>query len=171
MANVVTEQRLIDNNKRALIKYTFYSDGTAVANSVLVDVSTLALALNATGQIMTSNTNPKSHYRVTIKRIFGQVTSNDVKDPISLKLQWHFNGTNAPIVLCGTGAFDWDFQSMGDGAVITNPNVGSGSGDILYSTTLQTSGDFATLFLDLRKDSRDYDAGQTADPYAFNKVT
>jgi hypothetical protein len=31
-----------------------------------------------------------------------------------------------------------------------------------------SSADAFTLFIDLRKDSRDYDSGQTADPAAFN---
>jgi hypothetical protein len=32
------------------------------------------------------------------------------------------------------------------------------------------TGDAITMFLELKKDNADYDAGQTADPYAFNRA-
>jgi len=75
MANIITEQRIVDNNKRALIKYVGTID-TAVANSTLLDASSLSLALNTNGQIMTSNTDIKSTYKTTIKRIFGTAKAN-----------------------------------------------------------------------------------------------
>lgn len=163
MANVIREQRIIDSNKRALIKYIIVSDGTQNANTVLVDVSTLAFSLNANGFIMSSGTDPKSKYRTTVKRVSGQVVSSGAK----IKLQWH-GDANSEIVTIGGGSFDFDFQSMGDGATISNPEANS-SGDILISTAGLSSGDLATIFLDIRKDGQDYDSGQTADPYAFNR--
>ena len=57
---------------------------------------------------------------------------------------------------------------MGDGAVISNPEANA-TGNILISTANIGTGNTFTLFVDLRKDSRDYDAGQTADPVAFNR--
>ena len=39
----------------------------------------------------------------------------------------------------------------------------------LLSVITPSSADAATIFIDLRKDNRDYDAGQTADPVAFNR--
>jgi hypothetical protein len=161
---LIKEQRLIDSNKRALIKYIILGNGTQNSNTVLVDVSTLALALNANGQIMASNTHPKSLYRTTIKRCAGTLSSNG-----NIKIQWH-GDANGEVVFVGSGSFDYDFQSMGDGAVITNPEANS-SGDILITTSSLVAGEGATIILDLRKDSRDYDAGQTADPYAFNRVS
>jgi hypothetical protein len=56
---------------------------------------------------------------------------------------------------------------MGDGAVISNPEANA-TGDILLTAVTPSGADTITLFLDLRKDSRDYDSGQTADPVAFN---
>lgn len=161
MANLIREQRLIDSNKRALIKYTMLID-SAVANSTLVDVSTLAFALNANGVIMTAGADPKPTYNTTIKRISGKVKANAY-----IKLQWH-GDSNSEIVVCPSGRFDFDFSSMGDGAVIKNPEANS-SGDILLSIVTPSSADAATIFIDLRKDNADYDAGQTADPYAFNR--
>ncbi len=146
MANVLKGQRIIDGNKRSLIKYVFLSDGTAVANSTLVDASSLAFALNTNGYIMSSNADPKTSYRTTIKRIFGNAKVNSY-----ITIQWA-GTSNAEIVTIGSGSFDYDFQSMGDGAVNNNKN-----------------NDAFTLFIDLRKNNEDFDAGQTADPYAFNK--
>ena len=162
MANTLKEQRIIDSNKRSLIKYVFLSDGTAVANSTLVDASTLQFALNTSGYIMTSNTDPKTNYRTTIKRIFGNAKVNSY-----ISLQWA-GSANDSIVTISNGMFDYDFQSMGDGAVIPN-NDPNATGDILLTINGNKVNDAFTLFVDLRKNSEDYDAGQTADPYAFNR--
>lgn len=164
MANLIREQRLIDTNKRALVKYVIVSDGSQESNTVLIDVSTLRFSLNANGKIMVSNTHPKSTYRTSIKRIAGNLSSNNG----TIKVQWH-GDANSEIVAFGDGGFDYDFQSMGDVAVIGNPEANS-SGDILISTSALASRDVITLIVDLRKDSRDYDAGQTADPGSFNRV-
>lgn len=161
MANVIREQRLIDNNRRTLVKYTMLID-SAVANATLVDVSTLRYALNANGYIMASNTHPLGNYRTTIKRIFGSAKANAY-----IKLQWQ-GSTNSEIVILNSGGFDYDFQSMGDGATISNPEANS-NGDILLSIITPSSADSATIFIDMKKDGNDYDQGQTADPVAFNR--
>lgn len=161
MANLIREQRLVDTQRRSLIKYTMTLD-TAVANSTLVDVSTLQYALNANGYIMSSNTHPLGNYRTTIKRIFGTAKANAY-----IKLQWQ-GASNSEIVTIPTGSFDFDFQSMGDGATILNPEASS-NGDILLTVVTPSSADAATIFIDLKKDNRDYDAGQSADPVAFNR--
>jgi len=161
MANLIREQRLVDTQRRSLIKYTMTLD-TAVANSTLVDVSTLQYALNANGYIMSSNTHPLGNYRTTIKRIFGTAKANAY-----IKLQWQ-GASNSEIVTIPTGSFDFDFQSMGDGATIPNPETSS-NGDILLTVVTPSSADAATIFIDLKKDNRDYDAGQSADPVAFNR--
>jgi hypothetical protein len=161
MANIIKEQRLVDTNKRALIKYVATLD-TATSNNVLVDASQLRFALNANGYIMQSNVHMKSTYRTSIKRIFGNAKANG-----HIKLLW--NGSNtADIVAITDGNFDYYFDSMGDGAVISNQDPVS-NGNILINVVTPSSADALTLFIDLRKDSRDYDAGQTADPVAFNR--
>lgn len=162
MANVLKGQRIIDGNKRALIKYVFLSDGTAVANATLVDASSLAFSLNANGYIMSSNTHPKSSYRTTIKRIFGNAKVNSY-----VTLQWA-GSSNNEILIITNGSFDYDFQSMGDGAVVPIDDTNA-TGDILFTINGNKPNDAFTIFLDLRKNNEDFDAGQTADPYAFNR--
>jgi hypothetical protein len=160
MANTIREQRLIDSNKRALIKYVIISDGTQESNTVLVDASTLAFALNANSYIMSSNTHPKSNYRTTVKKIKAYAKTSG-----SIRLKWH-GDANSEIIVFGSTSVDFNFEN--DGAVISNPEANA-TGDILLTTLAMASGDALTIFLDLKKDSRDYDAGQTADPYAFNR--
>lgn len=157
MANVIREQKLIDSNKRALVKYVLLSDGTQESNTRLLDASSLAFALNATGVI--SQTNLKSNYRTTVKKIkaYSKTTG-------SIRLQWE-GDANSEIITFGSASVDFNFEN--DGAVISNPEANA-TGDILISTLGLSAGDTVTMFLDLRKDSLDYDAGQTADPYAFN---
>jgi len=161
MANLITEQRLIDSNKRALIKYVILSDGTQEANTRLLDASTLQFALNANGYIMQSNTHPKSSYRSTVRKIKAYSRTGG-----SFRLKWE-GDANSEIITFGSGSVDFTFEN--DGAIIPNPEANA-TGDILISTANLVFGDTTTIFLDIRKESLDYDAGQTADPYAFNRI-
>lgn len=160
MANTIREQRLIDSNKRALIKYVVLSDGTQESNTRLLDASNLAFALNANGYIMSSNTDPKSNYRTTVRKIKAYS-----KTAGSVRLKWE-GDANSEIITFGSASVDLNFEN--DGAIIWNPEANA-TGDILISTLGLTAGDTFTIFLDLKKNSEDYDAGQTADPYAFNR--
>jgi len=164
MANKILKQRLADTNKRVLTKVVLISDSTNEANSVLIDVSTLNFALNANGYIMVSGTDPKSKYNTTIKNISGNLKSNNG----TLRLQWE-GDSNSEIIAIGSGRFDFDFEGMTAGGAIDNPEANS-SGDILITTTGLVAGDVATIIIDQRKDNNDFDAGQTADPYAFNRI-
>lgn len=163
MANLIREHRIIDSNKRALLKYVLVSDGTAAANVTLVDASTLRFALNTAGKIMSANTDPKDSYGLNIKRIFGlgHLATGYVK------VQWG-SAANSEIIVFDKGSFDFDFESMGDGAVLSCPDANA-TGDIVFSTSGLASGDTFTLFIDARKNPSDFDQGQTADPYAFNR--
>jgi hypothetical protein len=166
VAATIKEQRIVDSNKRSLIKYTIVSDGVASANNGLVDVSTLAYALNTNGYIMSANADPKSSYRVAIKRVFGSVANTSTG---LLVLKWQGPDTSFEEITGLTGNFDIHFGDAGDGAVIPNPIArANANGDICFSQTLP-AGAVATVFLELRKDAADYDQGQTRDPKAFNR--
>jgi hypothetical protein len=52
--------------------------------------------------------------------------------------------------------------------LIPNNDAGA-TGDILIGTANLAFGDAITILIDLKKDNADYDAGQSADPYAFNR--
>lgn len=169
MANKLVEQRLTDSTKRSIIKYVLVGDGSALANTVMIDVSTLAYALNTNGMIMSSNVHLKPIYKTAIKRIAGQIGGAATS---GIKLSWHrVAGTiDSEIVTLGTGSFDIDFKSMGDGSVIINPDTNSANsnGDIIISS-VGTAPNTMTLLVYIEKFNDDYDAGQTADPMAFNK--
>jgi hypothetical protein len=170
MANTIEEQKLIDTQKRALLKYVFVGDGTEETDLTLIDASNLAFSLNANGQVMSSNTHSKTRYRTAINRIWG--TAGITAAGGYITLDWNNTPeSNNLIVAIKNGAFDFNF--VGDGApggVIRNPNTdaANASGDIQLTTVGTSAGDVFTLFVDLKKDNQDYDAGQTADPHAFN---
>jgi hypothetical protein len=103
MANLLRQQKLVDTNKRALIKYVLISDGTAEANTVLLDAGGLAHSLNANNQLLGAGTDRKSPYRITIKRIFGNSMSNNG----IVKIQWQ-GPNNSEIITFGRNQrFRW----------------------------------------------------------------
>lgn len=164
MANRVIDQKIIDNNKRALLKYVIVADGSATSNVALISFSDLAFAINATGAI--SNTNPKASYGMTVKRIYGY---SNMQNAAGYGLLGWLNDANSAIISFKTGAFDYNMTgTSGDGAVITSPAANTKGLALTFASP--TASDTITLFVDLRKDSKDFDAGQTADPYAFNRV-
>jgi hypothetical protein len=162
MATVLSTQKIVDSTHRTLIKVV--GTGGSDANTVLIDVGSLAYSLNVNNKILGVGTDRKSTYRTSIKRIWGQAQTSKV-----VTLQWQ-NDTNSPIVTFGSGYFDYNFDSEGLSAAIYTPTGANNTGNIIFSSTA-TNGDAWTLFIDLKKDNRDYDAGQTADPMAFNNYT
>lgn len=168
MANVITTTKLIDSTRRTLVRYVIHSDGTTEANTKILDVSSLAYSLNTSGKIMTANTDARSVYRTSITRVYGNYAA---KNKGYGELMWETtNGSNSVscILSFGEGMFDYNFTGLGhgDGAIVTpTANV---NGDILMNAGL-AAGDHITIFVDLKKDNRDFDAGQTADPAAFNR--
>jgi hypothetical protein len=164
MANLIRTQYVQDTNKRLLAKVVIISDGSQQANTTLIDASTLRFAMNANSYIMTANADPKSVYRTTIKRIFATSKATG-----TIRLQWQGDANSEIIAFGGSTTFDLNFENMGDTAVLTNPEANA-TGDILITTTALAAGDVATIILDIKKDGRDYDQGQTADPYAFNNT-
>lgn len=164
MANVITTEKVIDDNKRCLMKVVVIGDATNEANTVIVPAASLRFSLNVNSQVMSGLTDRKATYNVGIVRIFGHCrTANGYT-----KLQWR-DTQNSAIVTIGNGNFDYNFGDVGRNAVLKANNLLGSNGDILLTSVSQQINDCLTLFLDLRKDGRDYDQGQTADPAAFNR--
>lgn len=159
MASTLTIQTLVDTNRHTVIKVVGAGGGDA--NAALIKASDLAYAINATGVV--SATNPKRLNRVAIKRIWGQGQMALSKN---VTLQWGGN-TNTAIVTFGTGPFDYNFDAGSTGGTIEIPDPANCTGDIIFTSTAG-GGDTWTMFIDLKKDGRDFDQGQTRDPSAFN---
>jgi hypothetical protein len=159
MATVLTTQTLVDTNRHSVIKVV--GVGGTDANVSLIKAANLAYAINATGQV--SSTNPKRLNRVAIKRVWGQGQMTAAK---AVTLQWGGN-SNSAIVTFGTGSFDYNFDAASTGGTIEIPDQANCTGDIVFSSTAGAT-DTWTLFIDLKKDGRDYDQGQARDPLAFN---
>jgi hypothetical protein len=161
MATVLTTQTLVDTNRHAVIKIVGVGGGDT--NAPLIVAANLAFAINATGII--SRTNPKRLNRIAIKRIWGQGQMAAAKN---VMLQWGGN-TNTAIVTFGTGQFDYNFDAGSTGGTIEIPDSANCTGDIVFTST-GGAGDAWTLFIDIKKDGRDFDQGQTADATAFNRI-
>lgn len=160
MANKTTSQLLVDSNKRALLKYTVIADGSATSNASIIKFSNLAYAMNANNAI--SNTDPRASYGVYVKRIFG-----NCKAAGYFQLNWE-NDANSAISVMSSGHFDYDMTGMGgDSSTISSPS--SNTKGLLMSINSPAATDAMTLFIEMRKDARDFDAGQNADPVAFNR--
>ena len=159
MATTLTKQTLVDTNRHALIKIV--GVGGTDANASLVIASNLAYAINATGVI--SGVNPKRLNRVAIKRVWGQGQMTAAK---AVTLQWGGN-TKPAIVTFGNGPFDYNFDNGSTPGTIEIPDTANSTGDIVFSSTAGAT-DSWTIFIDLKKDGRDYDQGGARDPQAFN---
>ncbi|NDB60388.1 hypothetical protein EB001_18350 [bacterium] len=162
MATVLTTQTLVDTNRHSVIKVV--GTGGNDANVRLVVAANLAYAINATGAI--SNLNPKRLNRIAIKRVWGHGQMG-VANNVTLK--WSGN-SNTSIVTFGHGFFDYSFDSGSTPGTIEIPDQANCTGDIIFTSTAGAT-DSWTLFIDLKKDGRDYDQGQTRDPIAFNYGT
>lgn len=168
MANILYKQVLVDTNRRALVKWVGVSDGTTEANTLMLDVATLAFSMNANNQILGSGTDRKPLYRTSIKRIWGQGVFKN-KGHIFLKWQGTSGQANTVIASVGDGYFDYSFDAEGMTAAIPIEDSANSTGNIVFSSAGNASGDALTMFIEFKKDGRDYDQGQTRDPAAFNK--
>lgn len=162
MATVLTTQTLVDTNRHTVIKVV--GTGGTDANVKLVVAANLAFAINATGVV--SAVNPKRLNRIAIKRIWGQ---GQITAPNAVTLKWGGN-SNSSIVTFGSGWFDYNFDSGSTQGTIEIPDTANCTGDILFSSTAGAT-DSWTMFIDLKKDGRDYDQGQNRDPIAYNYGT
>jgi hypothetical protein len=166
MANVIQEQKLIDSNKHTVIKYVGTVD-TNTANVPLMVAANLAFALTSNGNNLLTlgdRVNAKLNYRSTIKRIWGQ---GHFKSKGYVTLAWG-SISNTAIITFGDGQFDYNFDSEGLSSAIGVPAGVTSNGDLLITTTGVQTGDAFTVFVDLKKDNRDFSAGQHRDPAAFN---
>lgn len=160
MPTSITRQTLVDTNRHSVIKVVGVGGGDA--NASLIVAANLAYAINATGAISTSN--PKRLNRIAIKRIWGHGQMGVAN---SVSLRWGGN-SNTSIVTFGAGQFDYNFDSGSTQGTIEIPDQANCTGDIVFTSTIGANESW-TLFIDLKKDGRDYDQGQVADPLAFNR--
>lgn len=165
MATTLTTQTLIDSTSRSVIKVVGVGGGDA--NAKILVAANLAFALTSNGNNLLTlgdNTNKKYCYRTTIRRVWGQGQLSNTGARVSLN--W-FGNSNTQIVTFGAGQFDYNFGTDGSIGSIPIPDTANCTGDIAITSTASGT-DSWTLFLDLKKDNRDYSAGQHRDPTAFN---
>jgi hypothetical protein len=173
MANIYTTQRLVDTQDKAVIKLTArFADG-GDENQLKIDVSDLAYALNANGYIMTGGADPKSIYRTFVTAIIYDV--NIASGYLAIKWQGaeNDNSSNTDMYIMHSGQHSALFDDMRYVGVLKNPtelvDSANTTGDIYFETVGAAANDSYTVIISLKKDARDYDKGQTADPTAFNR--
>lgn len=130
MADAVATQILVDDTRRAILKFTNVSDGTGETGVVKVDVSALS---SFQGQPCTS---------VAINKI------DAITAGMGLNMLWDAD-TDVLILTLGEADFvTFDFSRFGG---LTN-NAGAGkTGDILFTTVGAASGDRYTVVMEVYK--------------------
>jgi hypothetical protein len=130
MADAVATQVLVDDTRRAILKFTNISDGTGETNVVKVDVSALA---TYQGAACTS---------VAITRI------DAITIGMGLNLLWDAT-TDVLIMSMGENDFfTFDFTRFGG---LTNNSGAGKTGDILFTTVGAGSGDKYTVVMEVLK--------------------
>ena len=130
MADAVTTQKLVDNDKTLVMKFTNISDGTGESAVKKVDVS--ALNTNGHGQACTS---------VTIDKIWWQC--------IGMKTRLFFDASSSAFIieLGENQSGHHDYSEVGG----LKNNASSPTGDIDFTTVGHSSGDTYTITLKMRK--------------------
>ena len=134
MADAVATQILVDDTRRAILKFTNVSDGTGETAVLKVDVS--ALNPSAFG---------KACDGVALDRIHASING------MSVSLLWDAD-TDVPAVILAPGMYTFDH-----GKRIQLPNnAGAGkTGDILFTTIGASAGDTYSIVLEMVKSYAD----------------
>lgn len=125
MADAVTSQTLVDTAKRTIMKFTSVSDGTGESAVTKVDVSTLVGAPS----------------KVRIDRIIATASGMSVAilwDADTDVLAWNVRA-DSEIDFC-----------LGETGILNNAGTGV-TGDIKFTTTGHTAGDFYSIILFMSK--------------------
>jgi hypothetical protein len=131
MADAVTSQTLVDNERTAIMKFTNISDGTGESAVLKVDVS--ALTPSGSGKTCT---------KVTVTKIY--IANHGME----VRMLWDAT-TDVPFFLSSPGATQ-TLDMTGFGGIINNGGTGS-TGDIVFSTSDATSGDTYWCILEMTK--------------------
>lgn len=129
MADAVTSQTLFDGERMAVMKFTNISDGTGESGALKVDVS--ALASNAAGKVCNG---------VQIEKVHAAING------MSVALLWDATADVTAFVLA-PGMYRFNFAPLH-----LKNNAGAGvTGDVLFTTIGQASGDTYSIVLDMVK--------------------
>ena len=165
MANIVTQNTLLDTNNRALIEFIISTDGTAMANTTILDVGALKFALNANSQILGSGTDRLSQYKITIRQLMGQ---GSFPSGGYSQLLWGGNNANVSIVTLGMGAFDYNYKTGITAGTIPFTSNANATGNLAMTLVRTANGDALSFIIEIEKHSSGFDRGKFSDPDAFN---
>lgn len=129
MADAVTSQTLVDNDRRAVVKLTNISDGTGESAVTKVDVS----GLNADGE-------GRACTSVTIERIQYDVSG--------MQVQVLWDATTDLVCATLSSSATLCFKDFGG---LKNNAAAGKTGDVNFTTTNHSAGDTYTVVLSLLK--------------------
>lgn len=172
MAHTYTINTVTDTTKRSVIQLMgTFDDAVQETPNTKILAANLFGALDTNGRIAAGNANAvyRSTYHLAVREIKFAISS-----PGAVQLYWRSSGTAANVpfaTLTGTGSFS--FEQDKSYFPISGP-VANQTGDIGVQTFGFGANSTYMISLDIHKGpvgaqvGRDYDAGQTADPIAFN---
>lgn len=165
MANATYANKLIDTPKRAVIALHTEFDGSGQETNVLkIDAQMLANAANANNMVMSANVHIKPVYRTTIKGI----SYNCGLSAGHIKIHWDGQGSNSNVIamlasktqgsILGDSS-DMVIENQNANNFYYNPATSNSNGDILITSSGAQANDSYSIWIDLRKDPRDYVLG------------
>ena len=131
MANTVSTQTLVDDDRHVVIKFTNQSDGTAETALKKVDVSTL---LAKDGDACTE---------VVLEKIIADISG------MTVKMFWDATANTLCHTISTSGTTD--FRDATGSRGIPNDSGAGKTGDLLFTTIGHTSGDYYSIILYMRK--------------------
>lgn len=163
MANNFVGAVMADTNTRTVIRFCGEVDAVGETANTKISGRMLkgALATDSNNRVLVaSGGTPRTNYRYTIERIF---YSTNFPSGGYLKLYWDGATPSTIALLNGTGDIDVldNMGSINNTATTPNGNVG-------FTIVNPAANGFYNVILELRKDLKDYDAGQVEAPQAFN---
>lgn len=165
MANIFSNQTLLDASKRTVIKLTGMFDGTTGQETANVKIvgSQLrgALAVDANNAVLVSQGGvARTSYSYSVKRLI-----YDINIPNGYLLIQYTGSTAPGTIAVAHGEFDLN-QVDNLGSILNNATVPTGN--IEFTTSGAGANNSYTVMLEIIKDGKDFDFGQIERPADFN---
>lgn len=161
MSNTFTYQKIIDTNKKSVIKLTGMFDGSGQeANTKRIQANTLFGALDANNNLLITGNTAKTYYELSLFKCWFDINTSGY-----IQLYWT-GDTNTPLLnLSGCGEYN---LNSGQPSIKNNNSSANTTGDIGITSVGMIANNSYTIILELHKNSSYYNYGQLTEPSVFN---